>query len=44
MSRDKVEYSHPELLPYSDGSNSEVLFSVVIGAVFAAVLLVAVLG
>lgn len=32
MFSDKIDYEHPEILPYSDGSDSEVLFSWILGA------------
>lgn len=41
MFKDKIDYKHPELLPYSDGSNAEILFSWVIGAIFVSGLLAA---
>ncbi len=42
MFSDKIDYSHPETLPYSDGSDSDLVFSWLIAAVFAAGLLVAI--
>ena len=42
MFNDKIDYSHPEILPYSDGSTSELVFSWIIGAVFIAGLLLAI--
>ena len=32
MFSDKIDYEHPEILPYSDGRDSEVLFSWILGA------------
>ena len=41
MFNDKTDYTHPELLPYSDGSNAEILFSWVLGVIFVSGLLAA---
>lgn len=44
MFNDRIDYSHPEVLPYSSANGTEVIGSWVIVAVFAAVGAVALLG
>jgi hypothetical protein len=44
MFNDKIDYQHPELMPYSDASDAELLYSCLLAAAFAAVFLVALFG
>ena len=44
MFSDKIDYTHPELMPYSDGSDAELLYSVLLAAAFAVGFLLAVFG
>ncbi len=44
MFNDKIDYQHPELMPYSDASDAELLYSCLLAAAFAAVFLIALFG
>lgn len=42
MFSDKIDFEHPEILPYSNGSDSELVFSWILGAIFVGGLLAAI--
>jgi hypothetical protein len=44
MFSDRIDYSHPELMPYSDGSDAELVFSWLLAGIFLAVLVAALLS
>ena len=44
MFSDRIDYAHPELMPYSDGSDAELVFSWLLAGIFLAVLVAALLS
>ena len=44
MFSDRVDYAHPELMPYSDGSDAELVCSWLLVGIFVAVLVAALFG
>jgi hypothetical protein len=44
MFSDKIDYAHPELMPYSDGSDAELVCSWLLAGVFVAILAAALLA